>query len=174
MSLLPRASLSRAIVIAAALLALLTLCHFRSALHNAYAIIRMPLVWRREAPAFLIAEADLDLSFAAYNRSQDSFAPDYPDRVPPILHHIALGSAPPNPAWVGARDACLALHPGWQPLLWTDENAADFVQDAFPELWDLWRGYKYPIQRIDALRYMVLYHYGGGHAVFLLPENVRL
>lgn len=60
-----------------------------------------------------------------------------------------------------ARNACLAYHPDWETHFWTDENAGKFVEDKFPQLKDMWYGYKYPIQRIDALRYMVLHEYGG-------------
>jgi mannosyltransferase OCH1-like enzyme len=165
MTTLPRSPHIRSLTAAFAVLFLFALYHIRTALHNVYAIVRMPLVWRHGESSFLISSSEpnaFDLSFASYNSTQDSFAPEFPDLVPPILHHIALGNMPPKIEWVDARNACLAFHPSWQVHLWTDENASAFVQENFPELWDMWRGYKYPIQRIDALRYLVLYHYGGG------------
>ncbi len=36
-----------------------------------------------------------------------------------------------------------------------------FVKENYPELYETYKGYKYPIQRCDAFRYMVLYKYGG-------------
>jgi inositol phosphorylceramide mannosyltransferase catalytic subunit len=164
MTILPRSSYIRLLVVTFAIL-FFALYHIRSALHNVYAIISMPLTWRQGESSFLISSSEpdvFDLSFASYNSTQDSYMPEFPDLVPPVLHHIALGSTPSKSEWVDARDACLAFHPGWQAHLWTDENAPVFVRENFPELWDIWQGYKYPIQRIDALRYMVLYYYGGG------------
>jgi mannosyltransferase OCH1-like enzyme len=46
-------------------------------------------------------------------------------------------------------------------MLWTDENAENFVAQNFPDQLPLWKGYRYPVERVDALRYMVLYYYGG-------------
>jgi hypothetical protein len=167
---LPRAPLSRALALAAAVAAACLLAavavvpaRSRAAVGAAVAIARMPLVWRAGEAEFLLGAAGsgFDVSFAAYNASRDSFAPAVPDRVPPVLHHIALGAREPAAAWLDARRACLDAHPGWQAHLWTDDNAPDFVRAHFPDLWDTWRSYSYPIQRIDALRYLVLYHYGG-------------
>lgn len=46
-------------------------------------------------------------------------------------------------------------------MLWTDASARDFVATNYPWFLDTFDGYTYPIQRADAIRYFVLYHYGG-------------
>ncbi|RQM05923.1 hypothetical protein DH86_00002585 [Scytalidium sp. 3C] len=91
----------------------------------------------------------------------ESAGPEYSDLIPPILHHIALGQDVTNSSWTEARNACLELHPSWESHLWTDEKASKFVAEKYPHLKPMWDGYKYPIQRVDALRYMVLQEYGG-------------
>ena len=44
---------------------------------------------------------------------------------------------------------------------WTDESALDFVAQNYPSYLDTYTSYRHPIQRADALRYFVLYHFGG-------------
>ncbi|RHZ62481.1 uncharacterized protein CDV56_108931 [Aspergillus thermomutatus] len=43
---------------------------------------------------------------------------------------------------------------------WTDQKARDFIAAEYPWFLTNFDGYKYPIQRADAIRYFVLAHYG--------------
>ena len=45
--------------------------------------------------------------------------------------------------------------------LWTDASSREFIAEFYPYFLDTFDGYTYPIQRADAIRYFVLYHYGG-------------
>lgn len=45
--------------------------------------------------------------------------------------------------------------------LWTDASAREFIAEHYPWFLDTFDGYTYPIQRADAIRYFVLYHFGG-------------
>lgn len=55
-------------------------------------------------------------------------------------------------------------HPDWEYWLWTDESARQLVADRFPSLLPIYDGYREPIRRADALRYIVLHEYGGVYA----------
>lgn len=137
----------------------------RTLIYDAWTLASVPLVWWRHSERFLISsQADgFDLSFANYSVDQTSAAP-FEDRVPPILHHVAMGGAGAEhhiAKWQDVRKSCIEMHPGWEVHLWTDELANAFVADHFPELREMWENYRYSIQKIDALRYMILYHYGG-------------
>lgn len=147
---------------------ILTLYYFRTLICTTCSLLSLTFIWPWDAPDFLIspyADRDaFDLSFVTYSRTQDSAGPLYRDLIPPVLHHIALGSHKPQENWIDARNACLELHPGWEAMLWTDDNAGGFVREKFPELLQMWERYVYPIQKIDALRYMVLYEYGGEYS----------
>ena len=46
-------------------------------------------------------------------------------------------------------------------MLWTDASAREFIAQHYSWFLDTFDGYTYPIQRADAIRYFVLYHYGG-------------
>lgn len=44
---------------------------------------------------------------------------------------------------------------------WTDESSLTFVAENYPSYLDTYTSYPHPIQRADALRYFILYHFGG-------------
>jgi inositol phosphorylceramide mannosyltransferase catalytic subunit len=126
-------------------------------------LLLLPVRWRQSSwSSFISNERDhFDVTFSSYEANQSSSVPEYPDLVPPILHHINLGTRPPRAGWLSARSNCLRHHEGWEFRLWDDANAGAFVQENFPELKHMWDHYPHPVQRVDALRYMVLYKYGG-------------
>lgn len=82
-------------------------------------------------------------------------------QVPPIIHHILLGPRKMRTQWLEAGKACKQYHPGYVFEFWDDARADEFVREEFVDIYPTWSGYKYPIQRADSLRYMVLYKYGG-------------
>ncbi|KAI0959502.1 hypothetical protein AcW1_004309 [Taiwanofungus camphoratus] len=46
-------------------------------------------------------------------------------------------------------------------MLWTDTGSREFIAEHYPWFLDTFDGYTYNIQRADAIRYFILYHYGG-------------
>ncbi|KYK60238.1 glycosyl transferase [Drechmeria coniospora] len=154
---------TRVTLLTTGLVLALALFLLRDLLRTSWTLAALRVDWRERASGFLLSDEDgFDITFANYSRGQLSAAP-YHDVIPPVLHHIALGMPRTGwpPEWEETVRSCLELHPGWTAHLWTDENAASFVADRFPELYDMWESYPYPIERVDALRYMVLHEYGG-------------
>ncbi|KAK4961275.1 CSG1/SUR1-like protein [Elasticomyces elasticus] len=83
--------------------------------------------------------------------------------IPRIIHQTYKTTAIP-PVWQEAQASCIALHPeseGWEYKLWTDEMGLEFIQQEYEWFFETYAGYKFPIQRADAIRYFVLAHYGG-------------
>ena len=151
------------IVAWATLLVLLGLAWlFRHVLYTSWTLVSLPVNWRDGAEDFVLSKAhdDFDITFVDYDKHQLSAAP-HPDVVPPILHHIALGKRHWRDGWQETVQSCIDMHPGWEARMWTDETASAFVAERFPELLDMWNAYPYPVERVDALRYMVLYEFGG-------------
>ncbi|GAO16610.1 uncharacterized protein UV8b_01474 [Ustilaginoidea virens] len=152
-------------ILGAALIALILAAWFgRHLLYTTWTLAALRLFWHDNASQFILSESndDFDVTFATYDRNQISAQP-YEDLVPPILHHIALGDNEGRwkSRWGHAVQSCLDIHPGWESHIWTDDNAGRFVSEKFPEMKELWDNYHYPVERIDALRYMLLYAYGG-------------
>ncbi|KAH8695108.1 putative glycosyl transferase [Talaromyces proteolyticus] len=123
----------------------------------------LPSRWHSSAALSYISQDqdNFDLTFAAYDVNQSSAGPQYQDVVPPILHHISLGPNPPREEWVAARAECIKYHSDWEAIIWNDENSSKFVAEEFPHLKTMWDSYRFPVERVDALRYMVLQKYGG-------------
>jgi hypothetical protein len=144
-------------------LVLLGFWYARGLLHDTWALASLPLTWPRHSDRFYISAEhdDFDVTFANYSIHQTSAAP-FPDKIPAVLHHISLGSgASTHSKWAEVRQSCLDMHPDWEAFLWTDETANELVIQNFPEFYNMWMSYRYPIEKVDALRYMILYHYGG-------------
>jgi mannosyltransferase OCH1-like enzyme len=57
---------------------------------------------------------------------------------------------------------------------WTDESALKFVAENYPSYLETYTSYLYPIQRADALRYFVLYHFGGIYLDLDITPRKRL
>ncbi|EGP84858.1 unnamed protein product [Zymoseptoria tritici ST99CH_1A5] len=82
--------------------------------------------------------------------------------IPKIIHQTYVNTSIPE-VWKEAQASCLALHkePEWEYKLWTDAMSVDFIASEYPDFLDTFKGYRYPIERADAIRYFVLDHYGG-------------
>ena len=83
--------------------------------------------------------------------------------IPRILHQTWKETSVPQ-KWKFAVDSWRTFHPEWTCRWWTDEMNQAFVESVFPEFLPTWEQFTYPIQRADAIRYLLLYHFGGIYA----------
>lgn len=86
--------------------------------------------------------------------------------VPPIIHQIYHNWKDPGnetiPAiWDAARQTCIDLHPGWAYKLWTEKMSRDFIEKEYSWFLETYDNFKFPVQKVDALRYLLMRHYGG-------------
>jgi mannosyltransferase OCH1-like enzyme len=112
---------------------------------------------------------DLDLEIA---RLQSD--PSFP--IPKIIHQVWVNSNPEVPdIWKASPREWQKLHPGWMYILWSEDLCRNFVKKYEPEFLGRYDTYPYAIQRIDAIRYCFLKHYGGLYVdLDLVPlENVE-
>lgn len=147
------------ILLVASVLVLLRLLPLALTLLN---LVLLPSRWQHAAADSLISSErdNFDLTFASYHGNQSSTSSDSL-LVPPILHHINLGPSKPRAEWMLARGECIRHHRDWETHIWDDEAAEKLVAEDFPHLSDMWHNYRYPVERVDALRYMVLQKHGG-------------
>ncbi|KAL3858433.1 hypothetical protein ACJMK2_013024 [Sinanodonta woodiana] len=52
-------------------------------------------------------------------------------------------------------------HLSWKYMFWTDHSTRLFISKHYPNLLSLYDNYAHPLNRPDALRYIVLFHFGG-------------
>lgn len=55
-------------------------------------------------------------------------------------------------------------HPSWEYKLWTDDDNQRLIETEYPWFLPFYNSYPHHIQRVDAARYFILYHYGGVYA----------
>ncbi|KAI0702862.1 hypothetical protein BC835DRAFT_1263362 [Cytidiella melzeri] len=82
------------------------------------------------------------------------------EHIPRILHQTWKSETLP-PKWTKISQHCRDIMPDYEYMLWTDASSREFIANEYPWFLDTFDGYTYPIQRADAIRYFVLYHYGG-------------
>ena len=83
--------------------------------------------------------------------------------VPRIIHQTWRDDALPD-RLASFRAAWQRLHPEWAYRFWTDETARMFVGDHYPWFLETYDAYRSPIMRVDAARYLWMYHFGGVYA----------
>jgi len=83
-----------------------------------------------------------------------------PMPVPKLIHQTWKSKDIPE-KWQAASDACKHLHPDYEYKLWTDTEGEELIATKFPWFLSTYRGYAHNIQRVDAVRYFILYEFGG-------------
>ena len=53
--------------------------------------------------------------------------------------------------------------------VWSEKESRDFIEKEYPWVLRTYDGYRYPVQRVDALRYFLMLHYGG---IYIDLDNV--
>jgi mannosyltransferase OCH1-like enzyme len=115
--------------------------------------------------------------------------------VPKIVHHVFHNWREPGndelpSEWATIRKECQDLNPGFEfrvrvdrhprhsrllpadaPFLqlWTEKASRDFIETEYPWFLNAYDGYRYPVQRVDAVRYFLMLHYGG---IYMDLDNV--
>jgi mannosyltransferase OCH1-like enzyme len=80
--------------------------------------------------------------------------------IPKIIHQTWKTSIVPD-RWKKSQDEWKRLHPTWRYILWTDEENRKLIADKYSWFLPIYDSYRYNIQRVDAVRYFILYEYGG-------------
>ncbi|KAH9222529.1 hypothetical protein DL95DRAFT_420965 [Leptodontidium sp. 2 PMI_412] len=87
-------------------------------------------------------------------------------QVPGIIHQIFHNWVDPGndtlpTDWMVVSGTCKALNDGWEYMLWTESTSRRFIKEEYPWMLLTYDGYRFPVQRVDAVRYFLLFHYGG-------------
>jgi mannosyltransferase OCH1-like enzyme len=80
--------------------------------------------------------------------------------IPKIIHQTWKShTLPPDYERWSAR--IREMHPDYEYKLWTDKDNRDFIKEEYPWFIPTYDNYDVNIKRVDAVRYFLLYHYGG-------------
>jgi mannosyltransferase OCH1-like enzyme len=83
-----------------------------------------------------------------------------PTSIPRIIHRTYKTNNIP-PEWKVTYESCRVLNPTYEQYFWTDESARQFIETHYYWFLRTYDAYPYNIQRADAIRYFVLWYYGG-------------
>jgi inositol phosphorylceramide mannosyltransferase catalytic subunit len=88
-----------------------------------------------------------------------------------IIHQIWFGTIPTKKKarkiyndLKSYRDSWKIKNPTWCHVEWSKKMCLDLINNIYPEHSEMFLRYKYEIQRCDAVRYLILYRYGGWYA----------
>ncbi len=87
------------------------------------------------------------------------------DEVPKIIHQTAPADKSKwHVIWNMCQRTWFEQFPQHMYLMWTDEGVDDFIKTKYPAFYPIFRAYDKNIKRFDAVRYFLLYEYGGIYA----------
>jgi mannosyltransferase OCH1-like enzyme len=85
--------------------------------------------------------------------------------IPRVLHQIFFGGPDAVPDSYRAYAATWrANHPEWTYEFWDAKRCRDLLVEHYPWFLPIYDAYRHRIQRVDAIRYFILYHHGGVYA----------
>jgi len=89
-------------------------------------------------------------------------------KIPKILHYVWLDFKDEhniNPEipqkYLENINLCKTINHNYIVKIWKGQECFDFVRNYFPEYYEIFINFKYPIIRCDVVRLMILYIYGG-------------
>jgi len=105
--------------------------------------------------------------------------------IPKIIHKIAPKDKTKwRPIWESSHNSWLKYYkePEYKIMMWNDDNDIEnFIKDKYNWFYPIYCSYPHKIQKIDIVRYFILYEYGGIYADMdyecfenfysLLPDN---
>ena len=88
-----------------------------------------------------------------------------PAEIPRILHQIYFGGfEAASPAYREYAQTWRLHHPHWDHQFWDAKRCRDLIETHYGWFLSTYDAYAHRIQRVDAVRYFVLYHHGGVYA----------
>ena len=95
--------------------------------------------------------------------------PEEQQTIPPIIHfiwfqnlyhdHLDVSMIPVAGSHAPGR--CREFNPDFQLIMWNATMARQLLEEHYSWFLPTYDAYPYPIQRVDALKYFVLWHFGG-------------
>lgn len=82
-------------------------------------------------------------------------------KIPKIIHQTYKSLQQLPEVWQNTPTKWQEHHPDWTYHFWSDFDGRELIKNEYPWFLRIYDAYEYPIQRADAIRYFILYHFGG-------------
>lgn len=81
--------------------------------------------------------------------------------IPKIIHLTYKQKKTIPDVWKDTIETWRKKHLDWEVWFWDDEDNRNLIKNKYPYFLNIYDSYEYGIQRADAVRYFILYTYGG-------------
>lgn len=89
------------------------------------------------------------------------------EEIPKIIHQIWCDIGTPLPKHFRLfGETWKEQHPTWKYELWDNKRINNFIGDYYPQFWGIYKSFKYDVQRMDVIRYLILDKIGGMYVDF--------
>jgi mannosyltransferase OCH1-like enzyme len=85
----------------------------------------------------------------------------YQRKIPRYIHQIWLSTDDMYEKFRTASNACIKFHSNYNYTLWTNTKILQWLKIHYSWFVPVYQSYRYDMQRIDAMKYFVLFHFGG-------------
>jgi len=82
-------------------------------------------------------------------------------KIPYIIHQVYEDMNGPSDALLEISNSWKTFHPEWKYMFWNKESIEDLLYSKFRNFFPIYRNYPFNVQRWDAIRYLILFSYGG-------------
>jgi len=109
---------------------------------------------------------DVGAAMKIASRQPSTRNSNWREGIPKIIHQQWKGTTIQNEKYNEWRAKWKAIfsEPTFEHILWTDETQLKLIEDHYPFFLEYYKNYQFGIQRADAARYFILFHYGGIYA----------
>ena len=86
--------------------------------------------------------------------------------IPKVIHQIWINFDQKTPKPIPEKylpwmDSWKERHPDWVYMLWGDREIESLILENYQEYWQLYNSCKYPVQKTDIARIIIVHYYGG-------------
>ncbi|KAK3599947.1 hypothetical protein CHS0354_012593 [Potamilus streckersoni] len=110
-----------------------------------------------------IIKINMQVEPPPYEISAEAFPNNGSFRIERTIHQIWINKNIPE-EFRNYVSSLKEHHRNYVYMFWTDKMALQFVEAMFPMILPFYVNYRHNLQRADAVRYMILYEYGGVYA----------
>lgn len=82
-------------------------------------------------------------------------------QIPKIIHQVYEDPDGPSGLLKSFSASWLKFNPGWDYMFWNKDRMESLIEEDFPGFMETYCSFPYNVQRWDAIRYLILYKYGG-------------
>lgn len=82
-------------------------------------------------------------------------------KIPKVMHFVWYQDTDVPKIFRQVLGTWKKLHPDWKVFLWTQHECEMLIREHYSWFYEHFLNYPWMIQRIDAVRYFIIYHFGG-------------